>query len=264
MFSFFKKEINQDIIVSMTCIPSRIHLVEKSIRSILNQSIQPYKIILYLCKDDYFGNNAIKPEKVPKKLYKYSNKGLISIRWVKNIGPYTKLIPAIRDFPRKSIVTADDDTIYPKKWLEKLLDKHHQNKNAIICYRGSRMILNSGGFERYNSWPEYKNNQDSLLLFFKGKDGVLYPPNSLDLEVFNEKKFKQLSPFADDIWFNAMAIKNDTKKIKVKDSHVDFKLIKGSFQVTLSSLNVDQMKNDIYLNNVFKNYNLFKKLTSDC
>jgi hypothetical protein len=41
----------------------------------------------------------------------------------------------------------------------------------------------------------------SFCNFFTGAGGVLYPPNSLICEVFNESAFKEIAPNADDIWF---------------------------------------------------------------
>ena len=44
----------------------------------------------------------------------------LEIRFVKDIGSYTKAIYAFKEFSESIIVTADDDIFYPKDWLKKL------------------------------------------------------------------------------------------------------------------------------------------------
>jgi len=53
------------------------------------------------------------------------------------------------------------------------------NPGDIVCYRGSKMLLSHDNkLQPYNTWPEFTSKKKSPLLFFKGKDGVLYPPGS--------------------------------------------------------------------------------------
>lgn len=50
---------------------------------------------------------------------------------------------------------------------------------------------------------------DARKIMALGYGGVLYPPGAFDEEVFNEKVFMRLCPYADDIWFFAMALKKE-------------------------------------------------------
>jgi hypothetical protein len=258
--AIFTRSERNGIIVSFTTIPSRLPVLEPCIKSLINQSVAPDAIVLWLCEDDYFGKNAISKDSIPEYINNYEKKGLLTIKWTKNIGPFTKLIPALSEFPDKKIVTADDDTIYPRNWLKRLLSVSDNNPGDIVCYRGSEMVMNNAKLEPYNTWPEFTRKKKSMFLFCKGKDGVLYPPKSFTNEVFNEAVFRELTPFSDDVWFKAMAILNGTNCIKVDSIHGDFPVAEGSFEVMLMTGNVEYGKNDEYLKKVFSRYDLFKKL----
>ena len=256
---FGKTTIRNDVVVSLTTIPTRLSVLEPCIRSLINQSVKPDKVLLWLCEDGYFGRNAISRDSVPETISQYQQDGLV-IKWTKNIGPFTKLIPSLTLFGSKKIVTADDDTIYPKKWLKGLLRVSDGHPGNIVCYRGSRMVMNNGKLEPYNDWPEFISKNSSLWLFPTGKDGVLYPPGVLSKEVFNEDVFKKLTPFADDVWFKAMSLLNGTSCKKIASVHRDYQVIKGSGQVELQTDNVGGNKNDEYLQRVFDKYELFDLL----
>ena len=259
--SIFIKTKRNDVVVSFTTIPSRLNNLEPCIKSLINQTITPSAIVLWLCEDNYFGKNSISKDSIPEYVLENERKGLLTIKWTKNIGPFTKLIPALSEFPGKKIITADDDTIYPKNWLKRLLRVSDDNPGDIVCYRGSKMLLSHDNkLQPYNTWPEFTSKKKSPLLFFKGKDGVLYPPGSFSKEVFNVSVFKELTPFNDDIWYTAMALLNGANCIKVESIHGDFPVTEGSFEVMLMSTNVEYEKNDKYLERVFSRYDLFKKL----
>jgi hypothetical protein len=259
--SIFTKTKRKDVIVSLTTIPSRLTGLEQCLKSLINQTITPGFIVLWLCEDNYFGKNSISKDTIPLHILEYERKGLLIIKWTKNIGPFTKLIPALSEFPDKKIITADDDTIYPKNWLKRLLVVSDDNPGDIVCYRGSKMLLSHDNkLQPYNTWPEFTSKKKSPLLFFKGKDGVLYPPGSFSKEIFNVTVFKKLTPFNDDIWYRAMALLNGTNAIKVESIHGDFPVTEDSFEIMLMQSNVEEEKNDEYLKKVFSRYDLFNKL----
>ncbi len=263
--SIFTKTERKDVVVSFTTIPSRLAVLEPCIKSLINQTVTPGTIVLWLCEDEYFGKNTISKDSIPECVREYEKKGFLTVKWTKNIGPFTKLIPALSEFPDKKIVTADDDTIYPRTWLKDLIRVSDKNPSAIVCHRGAEMLLSDDGssLEEYNSWPEFISIMAGMNLFPTGKDGVLYPPKSFSNEVFNEHIFKKLTPLNDDIWFKAMSLINGVSCIKVKPVHRDYKVIKGSTLIELQNHNVVQNKNDVYLLNVFDKYNLYKLLKND-
>ena len=200
----------KQIIVSLTSFPVALPFAAKAIQSILDGSVLPDKIVLYLTSQQF------PRRKIPSNIKAlFSVTSIFEIRFCNEIiRSYTKLIPAMQDFPNEIIVTIDDDVWYHKNMLKCLLRRHKKYPNALIGHRIRRIRYNA----RYKSWKLYK--RISVLKFsFKpsfrnlqtGVGGVLYPPHSLDEEMLKPKVFMQLAPTVDDIWFWAAAVANGTK-----------------------------------------------------
>ena len=99
--------------------------------------------------------------------------------------------------------------------------------------------------------------------FLTGVGTVLYPPHSLDEEVFNEKVFTEICPKADDVWFTAMALKKGTpiNKVFTRDAQgEDYIESPHPLEEGLSHENVGQGGNDRQLKAVFEKYSLYDKL----
>ena len=205
-FTMQKKQI----IVSLTSFPEALPFAAQAIRSILEGSVLPDKIVLYLTAQQ-FPNSKIPPDL--QDLLTLNS--IFEVRFYNQIiRSYTKLIPTLQDFPNDIIITIDDDVRYHKNMLKRLLSRHKKYPNAIIGHRIRRIKLNS----RYKSWKLYK--RVSLLKFsFKpsyrnlqtGVGGVLYPPHSLSKEMLKPEVFMKLASTVDDIWFWAAAVANGTK-----------------------------------------------------
>ncbi|MHB2149540.1 glycosyltransferase [Calditrichota bacterium LG25] len=204
--SFLNTSVRKEkIIVSFTTIKERIKNIYLVIESIAQQTMKPDKIVLWLSKTNF--NDANIPITV-KRLIK---KGL-SIKYIDDIGPHTKLLYALQEFKDNLIITIDDDIIYPFDLIENLYNVHNNYPHAICC--NAAMLIKKdkkGNFLSYNDWETvtYKFFSSKYLLPL-GVDGVLYPPNSLDNMVFDKNLLKKLCPTADDIWFKIMSLKRGT------------------------------------------------------
>lgn len=107
----------------------------------------------------------------------------------------------------------------------------------------------------YEQWGQcISDNSTFFNNFFTGIGGVLYPAHCFDKEVFNEKKFMYLCPYADDIWFWAMAAKNNVPVHVVENCIMKFNCISGTQDDCLWQSNVTLGKNDIQLKNVLTEY----------
>ena len=197
------------IIVSLTSFPAALPFATQAIQSILDGSVLPDKIVLYLTAQQFPSS------KIPSEIQNLLTlNSIFEVRFYNElIRSYTKLIPAIQDFPNDIIVTIDDDVRYHRNMLKYLLSRHKKYPNAIIGHRIRRIRYNA----RYKSWKLYK--RISVLKFsFKpsfrnlqtGVGGVLYPPHSLLEEMLRPEVFMHLAPTVDDIWFWAAAVANGT------------------------------------------------------
>lgn len=246
---------DKDIIISLTSFPQRMDEIRYTLYSLLNQTVKPYKVILWLGREQ-FPNLE---QDVPENVLKLRENGL-TIEWTKNLYSYTKLVPALKKYPDNIIVTADDDIYYETDWLEKLLKSHKTNKNCIICHRAHKVKFDKNMLAPYKKWPKkIKGCKASYLNFLTGVGGVLYPPGCLYKDVFNEELFTQLSPKADDVWFWAMAVLNKTKICIANDwirrlTYVNPDRERGlTNEITLFSFN-KKGGNDMQIKNVLNHY----------
>jgi len=133
--SFGNKKVLNDIIISLTSIPDRMYDIHFTIFSLLTQSVKPEKIILYLGKEKF--SNGEKD--IPENVLIFKNFGL-EFRFVEDIRSFTKLVPALEEFPDKTIVTADDDIFYEKDWLKNLIETHKKYPKDIIVHKHLNVI----------------------------------------------------------------------------------------------------------------------------
>jgi len=242
------------VVVSLTTIPERVPRVIYTVESLLRQTLQPDRLILWL--------DVTLRNKFLGLLQKQTRRGL-EIRLVEDIGPHGKLIHALKEFPESRIVTADDDALYPKFWLAELLAAHEREPRAITCHRAHRMLTDrTGKLLPYRQWGWLAQGYmgPSLWLFPTGVGGVLYPPGSLSPEVFNHDVFQRICPKADDIWLKAMSLLNNVRCQKVRPYSKEWPLVLGTQQKALGSQNVDSGQNDVQLRAVFDHYNLDSRL----
>lgn len=201
-------------IVSLTSYGYRIESTTPVvILSLLNQTVLPDKIVLYLAYD----------ESVPDKLMSLKKYGL-EIRYVKDTKSYKKLIPALHDFPDSTIVTVDDDVVYPRDWFEKTIEAHLANPNAIIANRAREIRVDheTGTLRHYTTWRIVeKTTADNAFILPVGVGGVLYPPHVFDKRVTDEELFQRLAPHADDMWFWAMSELIGTRRVIMEDGFRD-------------------------------------------
>lgn len=194
---------NTNIIVSLTSIAPRLKFVHFAVRSILNQSIKPGKIILWL------GENC--RDKIPPSLKKVIGPRF-EVRFREDVGPHTKLIHSLNEFPDHIIVTCDDDLMYPENWLEILISANHTFPTDIIGHQCRTIRFQKDGSPApYKQWLDEAPGQSHANTLPLGYGGVLYPRNSLPDITANKGLFKKLSPKADDLWFKAVSWSNDTK-----------------------------------------------------
>ena len=99
------KNINKDIIVSLTSYPSRLQKLHYVIRSLLHQKMSPYKIILYLGSDT-------KDSDIPYSLKKLQKYNFEIKKNYEDLKPHKKYFYAMQEFSDKIIITVDDDLIY--------------------------------------------------------------------------------------------------------------------------------------------------------
>jgi hypothetical protein len=190
--------------ISLTSISSRMATLEHTLRSILEQSYRDLRIIVHISREPYLLDEGI-PEIPPNLLALQTEAdGRLEFSYCRNTGPYRKLLPYLTRYWGESrlVVTADDDTLYPKYWLSQLVEAYDQF-HCCIAYRGHRMVTRGdGGFKPYRSWMLSKIEENpSQLILPTGKDGILYDTAFCPENILNIDVAVQLAPTTDDLWF---------------------------------------------------------------
>lgn len=164
-------------------------------------------------------------------------------------------------YPDAVIVTADDDVVYPKDWLRKLVNAYKSNPDYIHCHRAHKIDFDKEGkLLPYNNWiscVSYKEVIPSFLNFFTGMGGVLYPPHCFYVDILDTYKFLSLAPHQDDIWFWAMAVCNGVKINVVENNYQEFKSFVDPIRGSLWEIN--QTQNDVVLNKMLELYPAIKE-----
>lgn len=248
------------IIVSLTSFPAAIPYAVQAIRSILQGSLLPDKIVLYL------DTQKFPDKKLPSELETLKTECLIfEVRFdPAEIRSYKKLIPALRDFPNDIIVTIDDDIAYHKDMLRNLFKVHKQLPNAIISHRVRKVILNAP----YKAWRKYKwydfifkRHIFDYHAMQTGVGGVLYPPHALDENMLDPVLFTALAPTNDDIWFWTAAVSKGTYVVPVPGWHP--KLIEigkpGEFALKTVNLKPGDDRNREALEKILEHYPAIKQ-----
>lgn len=224
------KNLRTALILSLTTYGERLQTVHKTIESLLKQTKKADKIILWLDKNEFSSNT------LTRELKKLISKQF-EIKFCPNWRSYKKLIPSVMEFPNAVIITFDDDIIYPSTLVEDLHKEHLISPQNIIASRGRIINIEEGEFAPYPSWQFLRNPSKISAKYCVmpiGYGGVLYPPNSLHEEVLNEKKFMNLAPHADDLWFKAMALLRSTKTIILPQcASLKMELIEGTQESAL-------------------------------
>ena len=249
---------NDEIIISLTTYGNRLYEVYLSIESIMQQTVKPNRIILWLSDD-------LKSIALPVLLQNQIKRGL-EIKFCKDIKSYKKLIPALIEFPSSSIITVDDDELYHCDLIENFIKEHMPNPKLILCSRMHLIKLNKNKKpDKYSKWYQVNLSPDiSPLNFPTGCGGILYPPNCFNNEVFNENVFMDICPYADDIWFKAMSLLNNVSSKKIYTHNKKSKeYLSNDQDSNLYDINVGKKMNDIQLKKVFDKYNLYEKLITN-
>jgi protein O-GlcNAc transferase len=242
-----KHPLPSELIISLTSYPPRFSKLHLTLKCLVNQSVQPDQIILWIAKQDI--------HLLPPTVLNFQKQGLVKINACKDFKVYKKIIPTLQSFPKAFIVTADDDLHYPKWWLEALICDWDGNVDNIVAHRVHGITLCSKGNPLpYKEWVfEQTENCDPLLAFPTGGAGVLYTPDCFYQDVQNEKYFTELCNGADDIWLFWMCRLKGKKTLK-SSRHFNVISWTNTQHVALAHDNYSRDQNDIHIANMFKKY----------
>lgn len=218
---FNKKGLNRTetrekrIIVSLTSYPGRIHAVPATIGSLLNQTMKPDLIVLWLGEEKF-------PDEVLLPIYDRIRECGVEIRFKPDLKSHTKYFYAFQEFPDDIIITVDDDLMYRNTLVEELYRSYEKHPDCVSALRVHKIRFNDDfTMKPYAEWVyEYSGavGSKSHRYFATGVGGVLYPPHLLHPEVLNLAAIQTYCHNHDDLWLKIMEVMNDVKVVLAADS----------------------------------------------
>lgn len=254
---------DKKLIVSLTSFPGRIKTVHISVERILRNSIQPDKFVLYLATPQFPNGLADLPEKL-RALSQANN--IFEIRFTPDdMRQHKNMAYGLVDFPDDFILKIDDDVLYKKHFIRRILFYAAKNPGAIIGGRGRRLKVDETGLlsltktkkVRFNYFWRSPSYTPSFLNFPEGVGGKLYPPHSLHPDASNRELIKKICNDSEDAWNHFMGVRQGTKSIVLSNFH-NYK-IPGSQKHALrregyKMVDKHKCQKDIMIQNIFAAY----------
>lgn len=241
--------VEKGLIVSFTSFPARIDNVWQVVECMKRQTLQPSKILLWLSKEQFPTDDCI-----PNSLLSRVNEQF-EIRMVDgDIRSHKKYYYAAIEYPNDLLFLIDDDLYYDTDIIRKSVKAYMEyGKKCVVCNYGYHIEYDKDGCKPYSQWQPIEGRKAvGKDLFFGSGGGTLFRPSDMYKDLTNIDLAKQLTPLADDIWLNTMALK--AKLTKIMLPHGLILSVKMKQNVTLSSINNGENRNDEQLNLVRKHY----------
>ncbi len=231
-------------IVSLTSYPARIEYVYKTIQSLIDQSVKPDLVILWLSEEEFDISN----KELPKSLSKIQNEDVFVVRWIKgNLKSHKKYFYVLQEYGNEIVITVDDDKIYSKNMIRDLLLSYQENPRCVSARVVRNILVNENGELDYNNWDEevreYSESVYKRELLAIGAGGVLYPPHCSNEEWFNTKLIELYAGNQDDIWLKYQEIRDGIRVAHAKNDFSDI-TIDGTQENALYLANLVGNKNN--------------------
>lgn len=236
------------VVVSLTSYGQRIQDVAVAIESIARGSSRPERLILWLDDPTAFAS-------LPEALQRLQRRGL-EVRLTENLGPHTKYFPYVHMMASHELpmVTADDDIIYPRRWLRELHAAHVLHPEDVNCFWASEIKVDRDQLAGYLSWPNCRDTQASFAHFALGVSGVIYPPAMLTELARRGTAFRASSPSADDVWLHWVALRSGVRVRQLGPVPRHFPIIPGSQETALMQTNnIAGAGNDAWIRGLYTN-----------
>ncbi|MFJ4295130.1 hypothetical protein [Curtobacterium sp. NPDC089689] len=188
-------------VVSLTTYGARARAVHLTLASIGAGSVRPSRLIVWI--DD--GALLAEP---PRGLRRLVARG-VELRPCEDLGPHKKYFPYVCSLAqhRVPMVTADDDVLYPRRWLETLVAEHVRRPDAVFAHRVNRITVEDDRVLPYDRWERATSAEVTPRNYAVGVKGVLYPPAFLDALRDAGDGFRSVAPGSSDTWLHHRSLR---------------------------------------------------------
>ena len=213
------RPIRTDVVISLTTVPTRLGTLKAVLHSLMQQSISGVPIELHIARG-VRSTGATWPE-MPGWLTNL--RAVQVIEHDHDLGPAMKYLPALEAHRKHAVVVVDDDVLYPRDLVERLLQADMGWRGAAaVCMRGWRI-------HRELSWEQSvlttPNAADDMHVgIVCGHGGYCVRAEQLNLdELGNLDRAPEDCWMMDDIWISAHLSRNRTYK-RIVEGSVRYKI----------------------------------------
>jgi hypothetical protein len=228
-------------VLSLTSFGERLDQVHYMLESVAAGELRPSRLLLWVDEQRL-------AQGLPPTLQRLIARGL-EVKGCIDVGPHTKYYPSVSQLQLdRPLVTADDDVLYPRRWLARLVAAARRAPQFIHAHRAHRFSFGPDGQPApYAGWPPCRVTSPSHRHFVTGVAGVLYPPAMVQALREAGDGFLACCPRADDIWLNAVALRAGVQACQVTPFHPVLFELPGSRRGGLARHNVQGGGNDAQL-----------------
>ena len=212
-----------DVVVTMTTHGSRIKTVHLALESIARGTRRPSRLILWL-DDETLASN------LPRSLRRLKRRGLEVVLVENGYKVHTKYYFYVQSIQHhaRSLLTSDDDIVYPRRWLQALEAAHAVTPDYVICYRAHSIQVAADGLALYDTWTPCSTSEPSFRTFGTSVSGQLFPAGFLDYVRSQGDSFKEITPDADDVWLHSLAVHSGVRVSQLGGSPILFPFVPGT------------------------------------
>lgn len=231
-----------DAVVTMTTHGERIRLVWVALESIARGDILPRRLILFLDEPD-----LARP--LPSPLLRLQRRGLEILPAAPGLRVHAKYWPYVSAILHHELplVVSDDDMVYPARWLRVLVEAHRARPELVHAFRAHEIPCLDGALRPYREWCPASGTAPSFAHFGTGVSGQLLPVALLERLRDEGEGFLESAPTADDVWINAVAVRNGIQTAQVEAQSRNFPFVPATQATGLYRSNVAGGQNDVQL-----------------
>lgn len=201
------------VIVTLTSLPSRVGLLRPVLASLLDQTVPPSRVVLAL---PAFSQREQAAYRLPAFL---DHPCVEVLPCERDWGPATKLIPSWqRAGPDSLLLALDDDNIYPRDLIERLLHWHQRMPAAALGLRGWSV---GAALDFNRARIHYGTGQRELrpVDILTGTWGFLVRRDFFDEALLDYSGYPEEAFWVDDVWFSGHLARRGVPRRVISSCH---------------------------------------------
>lgn len=228
--------------ISLTSWRPRLPQLPLALLTLLQQSLRPKEIFVWLTKEDV----NILTDETKERFHAFG----VRFETCDDLKPHKKWLPMIEQGRRDPFVICDDDIIYPPEWFAAMVAE--DRSDAYVGAKCHRITFGPNNtVAPYSAWKKQirTDGQPSHQVFITGCGGGVIHPDRISKKFLDRNELFKLCPKNDDIWLKAAHLAAGVPCYKTGYSFPCLEL-PGSNETGLAVSNVDNGGNDEQIRNL--------------